>query len=131
MPAFEAIGVAGTSMSTNRRWIDATADNLANINTVTSVDAEAFRARYLEVAPNPANQGVQVTAVRYGDAEGRLSYEPEHPLANEEGYVRRPEISMETEMGNLIMAQRSYSLAAQVVDKAKTIYQAGIEIGRN
>ena len=131
MPAFEAIGIAGTSMSTNRRWIDATADNLANINTVVSADEGAFQARYLEVAPNPGNQGVQVTGVQLGDAEGQLSYEPEHPEANAEGYVRRPDVDMGVEMGNLIMAQRSYALAAQVVDKAKTVYQAGIEIGRN
>ncbi|MFC7400901.1 flagellar basal body rod protein FlgC [Citricoccus sp. GCM10030269] len=131
MPSFEAIGIAGTSMSTNRRWIDATADNLANMNTVTSADGDAFRARYLEVAPNEASQGVQVTGVQYGDAEGVLSYEPDHPEANEEGYVRRPDVDMGVEMGNLIMAQRSYSLASQVVDKAKTVYQAGIEIGRN
>ncbi|MDI3329694.1 MAG: flagellar basal body rod C-terminal domain-containing protein [Micrococcus sp.] len=131
MPAFDAIGIAGTSMSANRRWIDATADNLANINTVVSADQDAFQARYLEVAPNPANQGVQVTSVQLGDAEGILSYEPEHPEANAEGYVRRPDVDMGVEMGNLIMAQRSYALASQVVDKAKSVYQAGIEIGRN
>ncbi|XKH58709.1 flagellar basal body protein (plasmid) [Citricoccus nitrophenolicus] len=130
MPMFEAIGIAGTAMSTNRRWIDATADNLANINTVTSADEAAFQARYLEVAPNPGAQGVQVSAVRFGDAEGNLSYEPDHILANEDGYVRRPDIDMGVEMGNLIMAQRSYALASQVVDKAKTVYQAGIDIGR-
>lgn len=131
MPAFDAIGIAGTSMSANRRWIDATADNLANINTVTNADGDAFQARYLEVAPAAGNQGVQVTSVQFGDAEGQLSHEPEHPEANEEGYVRRPDIDMGVEMGNLIMAQRSYALASQVVDKAKSVYQAGIEIGRN
>lgn len=130
MPLFEAIGIAGTSMSANRRWIDATADNLANINTVVSADEEAFRARYLEVAPNPGSQGVQVTAVLPGEADGILAYEPDHPEANAEGYVRRPDIDMGVEMGNLIMAQRSYALASQVVDKAKSVYQAGIEIGR-
>jgi flagellar basal-body rod protein FlgC len=131
MPAFDAIGIAGTSMSANRRWIDATADNLANINTVVSADQDAFQARYLEVAPNAAGQGVQVTGVQLADAEGVLSYEPEHPEANAEGYVRRPDVDMGVEMGNLIMAQRSYALASQVVDKAKSVYQAGIEIGRN
>lgn len=131
MPAFDAIGIAGTSMSANRRWIDAAADNLANINTVVSADQDAFQARYLEVAPNPAGQGVQVTGVQLGDAEGLLAYEPEHPEANAEGYVRRPDVDMGVQMGNLIMAQRSYALASQVVDKAKSVYQAGIEIGRN
>lgn len=131
MPLFEAIGISGTAMSVNRRWIDATADNLANINTVTSADVAAFQARYLEVAPNPANQGVQITRSQWGDPEGILTYEPDHFLANDEGYVRRPDIDMGVEMGNLIMAQRAYALSAQVVDRAKTVYQAGIEIGRN
>lgn len=131
MPMFEAIGIAGTSMSVNRRWIDATADNLANMNTVRSADGDAWQARYLEVAPNANNQGVQITRAQFGDAEGLLSFEPDHPEANEEGYVRRPDVDMGVEMGNLIMAQRSYALASQVVDKAKTVYQAGIEIGRN
>ena len=44
---FDAIGIASTGLTMHRKWLDAVADNLANINTVKSTDGDAFRARYV------------------------------------------------------------------------------------
>jgi flagellar basal-body rod protein FlgC len=58
-------------------------------------------------------------------------YEPNHPLADEAGYVRYPDIDMASQMGQLIMAQRGYQANAAVVDRAKEAYQAALQIGRS
>ncbi|MER7071887.1 flagellar basal body rod C-terminal domain-containing protein [Terrabacter sp. NPDC000476] len=128
---FDAIGIAGSSLTVHRKWLDAVADNLANVNTATATSGPAFQARYIEAQAGPGTSGVYVSAMREGDATGRLVYEPGHPLADAEGYVRYPEIDLNEQMGSLIMAQRGYQANAQVVDRAKTIYEAALQIGRS
>ncbi|MCP2032923.1 flagellar basal-body rod protein FlgC [Okibacterium sp. HSC-33S16] len=128
---FDAIGIAGSALTVHRKWLDAVSDNIANVNTVTSTDGDAFQARYVLAQAGEGTSGVHVAGAAYGDAEGRIVYQPDHPLADEEGYVRYPDIDMASQMGQLIMAQRGYQANAAVVDRAKETYQAALQIGRS
>ena len=128
---FDAIGIAGSALTVHRKWLDAVADNLANANTATATSGPAFQARYIEAQAGPGTSGVYVAGMREGEAAGRLVYEPDHPLADAEGYVRYPEIDLSEQMGSLIMAQRGYQANAQVVDRAKTMYESALQIGRS
>lgn len=133
MGTFDAIGIAGTGMTVQRKWLDAVADNLANVNTVRPSDEAAFQARYVVARATEYGKpaGTQVTGIALGPAEGRMVYEPDHPLADAEGYVRYPDIDMSSQMTQLIMAQRAYQANAAVVDRARETYQAALQIGRN
>lgn len=128
---FDAIGIAGTGLTVHRKWLDAVSDNLANINNASSTDGAAFQARYVVAQEGEGNSGVYVSGVQYGAAEGRLVYEPDHALADAEGYVRYPDIDMSEQMSALIMAQRGYEANAAVVDRAKATYEAALQIGRS
>lgn len=128
---FDAIGIAGTSLTVHRKWLDAVSDNLANMNNASSTDGAAFQARYVVATAGASNTGVYVSGVEYGDAEGRMVHEPNHPLADEDGYVRYPDIDMAEQMSALIMAQRGYEANAAVVDRAKATYEAALQIGRS
>jgi flagellar basal-body rod protein FlgC len=128
---FDAIGIAGTALTVHRKWLDAVSDNLANANTVTSGDDVAFQARYVLAEAGQGTSGVFVAGAAFGDAEGRMSYEPDHPLADENGFVRYPDIDLSSQMGALIMAQRGYQANAAVVDRARETYLAALQIGRS
>lgn len=133
MTTFGAIGIASTGMTVHRKWLDAVSDNLSNINTVRPTGEDAFQARYVvaQAAQYGDQAGVQVRGIALGNAEGRMVFEPDHPLADAEGYVRYPDIDMSTQMTQLIMAQRGYQANAAVVDRAKESYQAALQIGRS
>lgn len=133
MTTFGAIGVAGSGMTVMRKWLDAVSDNIANVNTATSTDEDAFQARYIQAQEITSNDGgVQVkAAVLSGNTEGRIVYEPDNPLADEEGYVKYPDIDLSSQMTQLIMAQRGYQANAAVVDRAKTAYEAALQIGKS
>ena len=133
MGTFDAIGIAGTGMTVQRKWLDAVADNLANVNTVRPTDEAAFQARYVvaQAADYGQPAGTHVAGIALGDPEGRMVYEPGHPMADAEGYVRYPDIDMSSQMTQLIMAQRAYQANAAVVDRARETYQAALQIGRN
>ena len=51
-------------------------------------------------------------------------------VADKSGYVRMPDIDLGEQMSTLIMAQRGYQANAAVVDRAKTTYEAALQIGR-
>jgi len=127
----DALGIAGTGLTLHRKWLDAVADNIANANTATATSGAAFQARYIVAQEGEGVSGAYVAGTAQGDAEGLLVYEPDNPIADADGYVRRPDIDMAEQMGELIMAQRGYQANAAVIDRAKTSYEAALQIGRN
>lgn len=136
MGLFGAIHTSGNGMTVFRTWLDAVADNIANLDTVRSTDEEAFRARYVEAeAIGYSNDGIgrgsEVSAVRFGSAEGRIVHDPDHPLADEDGLVRYPDIDLGDQMTQLISAQRGYQANLAVVERARDAYSQAMGIGRS
>ena len=133
MAVFDTLGIAGSSLMVHRKWLDAVSDNMANINTVNPFDQDAFRERFIvaqAVDYGSGEGGVRVARAEFGDPEGRVVYEPDHPLANEEGYVRYPDIDMGDQMVQLLMAQRGYQANLAVVERATSAYQAALQLGK-
>ena len=131
MGLFDAIGMAGTGVTVYRKWLDAVSDNIANIDNVTRTSENAFQARYVVAQEAQDGNGAQVGGIAYGSAEGKLSYEPDNPLADSEGYVRRPDIDLGSQMAQMIMAQRAYQANLAVVDRARDSYTAAINLGKS
>jgi flagellar basal-body rod protein FlgC len=134
MALFGALGIAGTGLTVHRKWLDAVSDNIANMNNASATSGEAFQARYVvaqAVDYGSGTGGVQVGgALLSGKTEGRLAYEPDHPLADADGMVRYPDIDLGSQMSQLMIAQRAYQANLTVVDRAKDAYQAALQIGR-
>ena len=133
MAVFDTLNIAGSSLLVHRKWLDAVSDNMANINTVNPFDQDAFRERLIvaqAVDYGSGEGGVRVARAEFGDPEGRVVYEPDHPLANEEGYVRYPDIDMGDQMVQLLMAQRGYQANLAVVERATNAYQAALQLGK-
>jgi flagellar basal-body rod protein FlgC len=128
---FDAIGIAGTALTVHRKWLDAISDNIANVNTARPTSEDAFQARYVVAQAGEGNSGVYVQGAAWGDKEGRLVYDPQNPIADKDGMVRMPDIDLASQMSQLILAQRGYQANAAVVDRAKTSYEAALQIGRN
>jgi flagellar basal-body rod protein FlgC len=130
MPAFEMLDIAGTGLTMHQSWLDMLSFNIANVNTVRSTDQPAFQAQYA-MAEAVEGGGVRVSGIAVGDPTGRVVYKPEHPLADENGYVRMPDIDLSAQMSQLIMAQRGFQAQTSVIRNAEDIYSAALSIGRN
>lgn len=130
---FEALGISGTSMNVHQTWMDAISDNIANINTVRPTSEEAFRARYVlaqSLEDGGVGSGVGVRGIELGNVEGRLVYSPDHPMADENGMVRLPDVDLGEQMTTMIMAQRGYQASASNLTRVKACYDAAIAMGR-
>jgi flagellar basal-body rod protein FlgC len=130
---FDALGVIGSGMNVHQTWMDAISDNIANVNTVRPAGEAPFQARYVvaqAVEDGRTGAGVTVAGIELGSAEGRLTYQPDNPLADDRGYVRLPDIDLGEQMTTMIMAQRGYQANAANLDRVRTSYQAAIQMGR-
>jgi flagellar basal-body rod protein FlgC len=134
MAVFDTLGISASGLMVNRKWMDAVSDNMSNLNTVNPYDQAPFKERLVvaqAVDYGSGTGGVRVARVEFGgDPEGRIVYEPDHPLANEEGYVRYPDIDMGDQMVSLMMAQRGYQANLAVVERATNAYQAALRLGK-
>ena len=130
MSTFNAIGTAASGVTVYRKWLDAVSDNIANMDNVSKTSEKAFQARYVVAQEAQDGNGAQVAGIAYGSAEGVLAYEPDNPLSDTEGYVRRPDIDLGGQMAQLMMAQRAYQANLSVVDRARESYAAAIQLGK-
>ena len=131
---FGTFGIAGSGVTVYRKWLDAISDNIANVNNATRTDAPAFTEKYVLAQAldyGGGEGGVEVAGIAEGSAAGRLVYEPGHPLADKDGYVKYPDIDLGAQMTQMIMAQRGYQANLAVVDRARDAYSAAIQIGRS
>jgi flagellar basal-body rod protein FlgC len=133
MALFNDFTIGGSGLYVYRKWMDALSDNIANINTVTSADEPAFQERFIQAQSanvEGSGGGVRLAKIEYGSAEGRLRYEPENPLANDEGYVRAPDMDLSDQMTNLILAQRGYQANLASIERARNAYEAALTLGK-
>ena len=89
MPMFDAMNIADSGLTTHRKWLDAVADNIANINNVSRMDQPAFQERFIvaRAAQYGEPQGAYVAGNMWGDPNGEVRLMPGHPLADAEGRV--------------------------------------------
>lgn len=132
---FSALGTSASGISVMKTWVDALADNIANVNTARRTSESAFQARYV-VAQSVGGQGggigqgVRVARVELGNSDGTLIYDPSHPLADSNGLVRMPDENMVDQMTHLIVAQRAYQANVTVFERARDSYLRALEIGK-
>ena len=80
--------------------------------------------------PDRNIQRVQVTDIHVDRGAPNYKYEPNHPDANEDGYVAYPNINLMEEMTNMIQATRSYEANVSAMNATKDMAAKALEIGR-
>jgi flagellar basal-body rod protein FlgC len=131
---FGTLSVATSGMGVYKTWLNAVADNIANMDNVTTTTSPAFQERFVSVAAavdaNGMPDGARVAGAAFGDPNGRVSYEPNHPLADANGMVRRPDIELTDQMVYMQLAQRGYQANVRTFENAKEAYESLLSIGR-
>jgi len=137
MSTFKIFDIAGSGMNAQNLRMNVVASNLANVDAVSSSVDETYRARQpvfkavLDQAnsSNPA-VGVQMAGVVESEAPLVREYAPQHALADEDGYIYRPNVSVVEEMANMISASRAYQNNVEVVNATRQMLSATINLGR-
>ncbi len=134
MSVFRSLDIAASGARMGRVWLDAIAHNIANVNTVRPPDEEPFRAKLVVAkaveGADGLGDGVAVVGIEQAPGEPPLVYDPTHPYADADGYVRRPVVDLAGQMADLMAAQRSYQANLSVVRSSREAYEAALRIGR-
>ncbi len=146
MPLGNIFDIAGSGMRAQSLRLNTTASNLANAETVSSSVDETYRARkpVFEAIQQQAMgqvgaddsmraeavRGVNVSAIVESEAPLDRRFQPDHPMADEEGYVFYPNVNVVEEMADMMSAKRSYQLNVEVMNSAKTMMQRLLTLGQ-
>ncbi|NVK43076.1 MAG: flagellar basal body rod protein FlgC [Oceanospirillaceae bacterium] len=143
MSLSNVFNIAGSAMNAQTVRLNTTASNLANADSISSSYGDTYRARHpvFEVQPldqgslwpateTEAGQGVRVEGIVESDAPLRQEYSPNHPMADENGYIYYPNVNVVEEMADMISASRSFQINADIMDTAKQMLQRTLSLGQ-
>jgi flagellar basal-body rod protein FlgC len=131
-------GIAGSALNAQLTRMNATASNLANAGTVAKTEAEAFRAKrpifkalvdeQMTNAGSPYVGGVKIDRMSDDSSTPLRVSDPKNPLADEQGYVYKANISEVTEMVEMMAAARSYQNNVEVINTARQLMMRTLDI---
>lgn len=136
MSMLKIFDTAGSGMSAQSLRLNLVASNLANVDNVSSSIGQTYRARHPvframfdQFNPNDPAVGVEVNGVIESQTALKMEYAPNHPLADNDGYIYRSNVDLAEEMANMISASRSYQSNVEVVNSAKQLLSATLRLG--
>lgn len=142
--------IAGSGMNAQSIRMNTTASNIANAESASSSIEETYRARkpwfsvmqrtFSEATPSQGGAlapvqkqigyGVQVDGIVEKDAPLEMRFQPDHPMANEDGYVYYPNVNVVEEMTDMMSSSRSYQMNVEVMKTAKQMLQRTLSLGQ-
>ncbi|MCG7491231.1 MULTISPECIES: flagellar basal body rod protein FlgC [Vibrio] len=138
MSLFNVFNVTGSAMSAESVRLNTTSSNLANADSVSSSAKDTYKARHAVFGAelSKAKYGredtvpVQVLGIVESNKPLDAEYNPEHPLANDDGFIYKPNVNVMEEMANMISASRSYQTNVQVADASKQMLLRTLQMGQ-
>lgn len=139
MSLFRVLDIAGTALGAESVRLNLVASNLANAASIAGSEAGAYRARQpifatlLEEAGMTGGDlpaGVQVTGIIESAAPTRREFQPDHPLADADGYIYLPNVNPVAEMTDMISASRAFQTNTEVINTAKQMILRLLALGQ-
>ncbi|UFU01020.1 flagellar basal body rod protein FlgC [Radiobacillus kanasensis] len=151
MSIFHSINTSASALTAQRLRMDTVSSNLANAETTRATinengEYEPYRRKMVvfeskdnsfnsflqkaRVGSSSQGSGVRVKEIAEDDEPFKLVYNPNHPDANEEGYVQLPNVDPLKEMVDLMSATRSYEANVTALNATKSMLLKALEIGK-
>lgn len=133
---FSSLDISSSGLVAQRARLNAISSNIANLSTTRNElgEADPYRPRYVtfqtdtKLSSPGGGAGVQVGSVESSTAPPLRKYQPGHPDADSEGYVRYPNIDMTTEFVDAMQATRAYEANIGVIEITKDLSQQTLRI---
>ena len=135
MGLFANFDISGSAISAQSLRLNATASNLANVETVSSNEAGAYRSRQpvfqamLKEVEHPGEVGVRMLGIVESQKAINRRYDPGHALADEAGFVYASNVNPVEEMANMISASRAYQNNVEVLNTSRDLLLRVLSLG--
>ncbi len=141
------MNISATGLTAQTLRMDIISQNIANVDTTRTADGGPYKRKitlfqertaspkfrdYFDriISDSESGQGVRVSRVVEDNTQGAAVYEPNHPDADENGYVRKPNVNVVTEMVNMIAASRGYDSNVTAINITKSMMAKTLEISK-
>lgn len=146
MSIFNGLQINASGLALERLKLDTTSTNIANVNTTRTPEGGPYQRKTVQFTENMrqaenAGQNLMLAGQRRGsgvrvtgiarDQEEKLSYKPDDPDADDNGYVHLPNVNLADEMIDLIQSQRTYEANVASSQVNKQILSKALEITDN
>ncbi len=134
MSLMNIFDVSGSALTAQSIRLDAVSANMANAKVVSGSEQSAYRARlpvFATVfdAAGSEVEGVEVTEVVQSRVPIQERYEPDHPLANADGFVYESNVNLVEEMASMMAASKSYTSNVEVMITSRDLLQRTLALG--
>jgi len=145
MDLLKGLTVSASGLKAQQTRMSAISSNIANAQTTRTPEGGPYRPKEVVLGSEPVRkkfsqilegemeenfQEVHASEVLSSNRPPILKYEPNHPDANEKGYVAYPNINLMEEMANMISASRNYESNLKALNMSKSMAMKALEIGR-
>ena len=146
MSFLSSFDISASGMTAERQRLDIAAENISNAETTRTasggtyrrkmvvleeVPATSFRTRFNSLLNRTASKGgVKVTEIVEDQRDLYPVYNPDHPDANEEGYVMMPKVDLVKETIDGMSATRAYEANITAFNAMKLMAQKALDIGK-
>ncbi len=139
MSLFNVMDISSTGMHAESVRLNTTASNVANANSISSSYGETYKARHAVFAAQmkqatdtqqTVGTKVNVLGVVESQKPLQVEYSPNHPMANEQGYIFKPNVNVVEEMANMLSASKAYETNVQVADTTKRLFRRVMQLGQ-
>ena len=142
MPDFSAIDISASALRAERFRMELIAQNIANVNTTRTAEGGPYKRKeavfsslysdqmgFARSFDPTRKQGVGVANVVVDQSPPKLLYNPDHPDAGADGFVRMPNINPVSEMVNMIAASRAYEANIAAIQNYRKMADKAMSIG--
>jgi len=139
-----SMSISASALTATRLRMDVIAENIANIDTTRTEYGDPYRRKFVvfQERSNDRNfaaffnrarnapGGVRVLGIGRDQSEFKLDYNPNHPDADENGFVRLPNVEVVQEMTDMMAAVRAYEANVTALNAFKDMAVKALEIGK-
>ncbi len=130
--------IAGSGMNAQNLRLNLVASNISNANSVSSSIDQVYKSRQPVFAAQlndllnqqQSASGVEIKGVVESQEPAVMEYAPNHPMADENGYIYKPNVNTVEEMANMMSASRSYQNNVEVLNTAKQLMLQTLRMGQ-
>lgn len=136
MSLFNVFDISSSALTAQSVRLNTIASNLANAELVSGSAETAYRGKYPvfstvfdAASAEGAAMGVRVSDIVEGQLAPRKEHSPDHPLADENGFIYMSSVDSVEEMVNMISASRSYQSSVEAMNTTKQLIMRTLSLG--
>jgi flagellar basal-body rod protein FlgC len=136
MSFFDVLGISGSGMNAQMIRMNTVSSNLANVGVSASSEEEAYKAKrpvfrtVYDHANDSYRAGVTVDSIASNSKPNDKRYEPDNPMADENGFIYVSNVNSIEEMVDMTIASRAYQSNVEAINTAKRLVLQTLRLGQ-